>query len=90
MKLQVYIVESGSGKTFNAYDPVGSLDEATKLVQQMEREFQEWLEVGDMKVKVPEWMRHYEGSDIYAKDLETTDVYAETGHGEEEIGWERI
>ena len=61
---QVYIVESGSGERFDVSDAVMSLDEATEVVNDLDREYINWESDGFPTLDSSDILNHYEGCDV--------------------------
>ena len=64
---QVYIVESGSGDEYPVSDPVTTLDEATQVVFDLDREYINWEADGFPALQASDILNHYEGCDLYCR-----------------------
>ena len=70
---QISIVASGSGEEF-IIGTAGHLHDATRLVEDCERQFSEWEAEGFPDTAIL-WLQNFEGCDVYARSIDSDELF---------------
>lgn len=69
----VSIVTSGSGEEI-VIGAVDHLHDATRLVEDCERQFTQWAEDGFPETTIL-WLQNFEGCDVYARSTDSDELF---------------